>query len=34
MDAVPPLSAEAEGLAMAAPQTQLLDFFFPGFSGT
>ncbi|KAK3902558.1 mitochondrial chaperone bcs1 [Staphylotrichum tortipilum] len=32
MDAAPPLSADVEGLATAAPQTQLLDFFFPGFS--
>lgn len=33
METASPLSDGGEGLATGAPQSQLLDFFFPGFSG-
>jgi hypothetical protein len=33
METAGPLPDGGEGLAAGAPQNQLLDFFFPGFSG-
>ncbi len=34
MDAAAPLASEGAGLGAGTAQTQILDFFFPGFSGT